>query len=100
MLNINDLPTVVKAIKPMADRVLIAIDDVETETKGGILLTSYDQETQQIGEIIAVGNSPTISVKVGEKALFGKYAGVRFEEEGLKLLFIKEADLLAIIEKD
>lgn len=98
MLNINELPPVVKAIKPICGRVLILLDEAESETKGGILLAPHDQEKSQIGTIIAVAKNPEMIAKVGDKALFGKYAGLRFEEDGVKLLFIKEAELMALLD--
>lgn len=59
------------SIKPLGDRVLVKIKDVEEKTVGGILLPSTAQTKPQGGEVIAVGEGKTlgknkvdISVKV------------------------------------
>ena len=58
------------------------------------------KEKPQIAEVIAVGNDEDLQkiVKVGDKVLFGKYAGTEIEFEGEKLLILSKSDLLAIVE--
>tara|TARA_B110000908_G_scaffold156470_1_gene195671 strand:- start:927 stop:1205 length:279 start_codon:yes stop_codon:yes gene_type:complete len=87
-------------IKPLADRVLIEPSAAETTTISGIIIPDTAQEKPQKGIVIAVGNGTKdieMTVKVGDKVLYGKYAGTELKLEGNDYLIMKESDLLAII---
>jgi len=79
----------------------VKLSTLENEkTIGGIIIPDTAKEKPQIAEVIAVGNDEDLQkiVKVGDKVLFGKYAGTEIELEGEKLLILSKSDLLAIVE--
>jgi len=87
-------------IQPLHDRVLLKPDPVSEKTASGIILPDTAKEKQQHGEVIAVGNGKKdepMTVKVGDKALYGKYSGIEVEIEGNKYLIMKESDIFAIL---
>jgi chaperonin GroES len=87
-------------IKPLADRVLIKPSPAETKTASGIIIPDTAQEKPQKGKVIAVGNGTKenpITVKVGDKILYGKYSGTELKYESVDYLIMKESDILAII---
>lgn len=92
-------------IRPLHDRVVIRRVEEETKTAGGILLPGSAAEKPAQGEIIAVGNGQitdngvrALDVKVGDKVLFGAYAGTTVKVDGEELLIMKESDILAVLE--
>ncbi len=86
--------------KPLADRVLIEPTAAETTTASGIIIPDTAKEKPQEGTVIAVGpgkvDEPT-TVKVGDKVLYGKYAGSELKLDGKDFLIVKESDVLGII---
>ena len=87
-------------IKPLADRVLIEPAKAETTTVSGIIIPDTAQEKPQKGTVVAVGNGTKdhqMSVKIGDKVLYGKYSGTELKFEGTDFLMMRESDLLAII---
>ena len=88
-------------IRPVEDHLAVKLSTMENEkTVGGIIIPDTAKEKPQIAEVIAVGNDEDLQkiVKVGDKVLFGKYAGTEIELEGEKLLILSKSDLLAIVE--
>ncbi len=86
-------------IKPIGDRVLVKMEDVEEKTSGGIYIPQTAQEKTQIGKIVAIGDDKdAIKVKVGQKIMYDKYAGTSVKLDGEEQLIMKMADVLAIIE--
>jgi len=88
-------------IRPVEDHLAVKLSTLENEkTVGGIIIPDTAKEKPQIAEVIAVGNDEDLQkiVKVGDKVLFGKYAGTEIELEGEKLLILSKSDLLAIVE--
>lgn len=93
------------ALKPLADRVLLKVEESESKTKGGIILPDNAQEKPQQGKIIAVGKGKIMddgtvapmAVKEGDKVLFGKYSGNEVNHKGEDYLLIREEDILAIV---
>lgn len=93
------------AIKPLADRVLVKVEESENKSKGGIILPDTAQEKPQQGKIIATGKGKILEdgsvkapeVKEGDKVLFGKYSGTEIKHNGEEYLLIREEDILAII---
>ena len=88
-------------IRPVEDHLAVKLSTLENEkTIGGIIIPDTAKEKPQIAEVIAVGNDEDLQkiVKVGDKVLFGKYAGTEIELQGEKLLILSKSDLLAIVE--
>ncbi len=93
-------------IKPLGDRVVIERIEQEEVKKGGIIIPDTAKEKPQQGKVVAVGtgkvddkgNRKPIDVKVGDKVLFGKYAGTEVEVDGKEYLIMSQDDILAIIE--
>ena len=86
--------------KPLADRVLVEPIAAETKTASGIIIPVTAKEKPQEGTVVAVGNGKKdepLTVKVGDKVLYGKYSGAELKLEGKDYLIIREADLLGII---
>ena len=87
-------------IKPLADRVLVAPAAAETQTASGIFIPDTAKEKPQKGTVVAVGNGKTdytMTVKLGDTVLYGKYAGTELKFEGKDYLIMREEDILAII---
>lgn len=87
-------------IKPLADRVLIDPKEAETKTASGIFIPDTVKERPQEGTVIAVGpgkNDEPMEVKVGDKVIFGKYAGTEVTVGDESYLMVKQSDILAII---
>ena len=94
------------AIRPLHDRVLVRRIEDETTTPGGIVIPDSAKEKPAQGEIIAAGNGKVLEsgdvraldVKVGDKVLFGKYAGTEVKVDGEELLVMKEDDIVGVME--
>jgi len=87
-------------IKPLSDRVLVEPMAAETQTTSGIFITNTAKEKPQKGTVVAVGNGTkdhSMTVKVGDTVLYGKYAGTDLKFEGKDYLIMREDDILAII---
>lgn len=87
-------------IKPLADRVVVLPSPAETKTASGIIIPDTAKEKPQEGTIVAVGTGKVdepLTVKVGDKILYGKYAGTELKWEGKDYLIMREADVLAIV---
>jgi chaperonin GroES len=94
-------------IKPLSDRVVIRQVEEQQESAGGILLPGSAKEKQNIGEVLAVGpgkasdsgNVVAMTVKVGDKVMFGQYSGQEVkDDQGETLLVMREDDIIAIID--
>ena len=77
----------------------------EKETKGGILLPQAAQEKSQLATVVAVGTGENtdgkqvgMQVKVGDKVLYGKYAGTEITIDEKKYVVVRQLDILAVIE--
>ena len=87
-------------IKPLADRVLVEPLEAETKTASGIIIPDSAKEKPQQGVVIAVGagkKDEPMTVKVGDKVLYGKYSGNEISVDGQKYLIMHESDIFAII---
>jgi chaperonin GroES len=93
-------------IRPLNDRVIVQRIAEEEVTKGGIIIPDSAKEKPQEGKVVAVGNGKVLEngtklpmdVKVGDKILFGKYAGTEIKIEGEEFLMMREDDILGVIE--
>ena len=86
--------------KPLADRVLVEPAPAETKTASGLIIPDTAKEKPQEGVVVAVGNGKKdepLIVKVGDKVLYGKYAGQELKLDGKDYLIIRESDLLGIL---
>ena len=68
-------------IKPVADRILIKMEEGEETTKSGIILSASAKEKPQIAKVIV-----------------SKYSGTEVKYEGEEYLIVKQSDILAIVE--
>ncbi|WP_338376333.1 co-chaperone GroES [uncultured Flavobacterium sp.] len=87
-------------IKPLSDRVVIEPMAAETTTASGLIIPDTAKEKPQKGTVVAVGNGKkdhTMTVKVGDTVLYGKYAGTELKYEGIDYLIMKEEEIYAII---
>ncbi|MGD0658458.1 MAG: co-chaperone GroES [Syntrophorhabdales bacterium] len=92
-------------VKPLYDRLVVKRLEEEEKTKGGIIIPDAAKEKPQEGRVIAVGDGKVLengqkaplSVKVGDKILFGKYSGTEIKIDGDEHLILREDDVLAII---
>lgn len=93
-------------IRPLNDRVLVVRVDEEQKTAGGIIIPDTAKEKPQEGQIIAAGpgkigddgKRTPLNVKEGEKILFSKYAGTEIKIDGIEHIFMKEDDILGVLE--
>lgn len=92
-------------VKPLHDRIIVKrIEEKETK-KGSIIIPDTAKEKPQEGEVMAVGNGKIledgkrqpIEVKVGDRILFGKYAGTDVKIDDDEYLIMREDDVLGII---
>lgn len=92
-------------LNPLADRVIVKASEAEEKTKGGIILPDTAKEKPIEGTVVAVGpgrisdDGKTIpmTVKVGDKVLYGKYSGTEVTVDGEEYLIMRESDIFAII---
>lgn len=87
-------------IKPLADRVVVEPKAIEQKTAGGLIIPDTNKEKPLEGIVLAVGAGTkeiAMEVKVGDKVLYGKYAGTEVTVDGTELLIMRQADILATI---
>ena len=87
------------------DRVVIKSCEVEETTKSGLILTGNAKEKPQMAEVIAVGpggvvdgKDVTMSVNVGDKVIYSKYAGNEVKLDGEEYIIVRQSDILAVVE--
>lgn len=93
-------------IRPLQDRVIVKRLEEEEKTKGGIIIPDTAKEKPMEGKVVAVGKGKVLEggkvfpldVKVGDRVLFGKYAGTEVKLEGEEHVIMREEDILGIIE--
>ena len=92
-------------LKPLADRVIIKMVEVEETTKGGIILTGSAKEKPEVAEVLAVGpggmvdgKEVTMTVKVGDKVITSKYSGTEVKVDDEEYTVVRQSDILAIVE--
>ena len=94
-------------LRPLHDRVIVKRIESETKTASGIVIPDAAAEKPDQGEVLAVGPGKqdedgdriALTVKVGDRVLFGKYSGQTVKMNGDELLVMKEDDLFAVVEK-
>ena len=92
-------------LRPLGDRIIIEIVEVEEKTAFGIVLPDSAKEKPQTGKVVAVGTGRVLDngtrveldVKEGDEILFSKFAGTEVKYEGVEYLILRESDVLAVI---
>ncbi len=92
-------------IKPLADRVVVQMQEAEETTKSGIILSAASQEKPSVAKVVAVGKGGVVDghevvmeLKVGDKVLLSKYAGTEVKLDGQEYTIVRQSDVLAIVE--
>ena len=93
-------------IKPLQDRILVRRLDSEEEMRGGIVIPDTAKEKSQEGEVVSAGDGKVLdngqkqemTVKVGDRILFGKYGGTEVTIDDEELLIMREDEVLGILE--
>ena len=93
-------------IKPLNDRVLVLRENEEQKSAGGIIIPDTAKEKPQRGKVVAVGAGKVdkdgkripLEVKAGDRILFGKYAGTEIKIDNVEHVFMREEDILSILE--
>ena len=95
------------SIRPIGDRIAVKPVAVEEKTKSGIVLPGSAQERPHQGEVVAVGSGYVsqatgqripLEVKVGDKVVYGKHAGIDVKFDGEELILLTEQDILVVVE--
>lgn len=92
-------------IKPLSDRVVVKLVEMEETTKTGIILPGSAKEKPQIAEVVAVGPGGMVdgekvemTVKVGDRVVTSKYAGTEIKCDGVEYNIVRIGDILAVVE--
>jgi chaperonin GroES len=93
------------AIKPIGDKLLVELVVEDEQKVGTIIVPDTAKEKPQIARVIAAGEGKKdgkelipMTVKVGDKVLFGKYSGTEIKYQGIEYLLLSESDILAIVD--
>ncbi|MBI5579968.1 MAG: co-chaperone GroES [Deltaproteobacteria bacterium] len=93
-------------IRPMNDRILVVRVEEEKKTAGGIIIPDTAKEKPQEGKVVAAGPGKVaddgkripMELKKGDRVLFAKYAGSEIKVDGVEHIFMREDDILGILE--
>ena len=92
-------------LKPLLDRVVVKLVEMEETTKTGIILPGTAKEKPQVAEVVAVGPGGIVdgekvemTVKVGDRVITSKYAGTEIKCDGVEYNIVRIGDVLAIVE--
>ena len=94
------------SIRPLQDRVVVRRTEEETKSAGGIVIPDSAAEKPSQGEVVAVGPGKKldngavqeVDLRVGDKVLFGQYAGSTVKLEGEELLIMNESEVFGVVE--
>ncbi|WP_176081815.1 co-chaperone GroES [Paraburkholderia tropica] len=94
------------SLRPLHDRVIVKRLDQETKTASGIVIPDSAAEKPDQGEVLAVGPGRRDNdgrriapdLNVGDRVLFGKYAGQTVKVDGNELLVLREEDIVAVVQ--
>ena len=92
-------------IRPLQDRIIVKRLEEEEKTAGGIIIPDAAKEKPMQGEVMAAGKGKVnengkvnpLDVKVGDKILFGKYAGTEVKIDGEDYLIMREDDVSGVL---
>lgn len=92
-------------IKPLADRVVIKMEQAQETTKSGIVLAAAAKEKPQVASVVAVGpgglvdgKEVTMYVKVGDRVITSKYSGTEVKFDNEEYTILRQGDILAVVE--
>jgi chaperonin GroES len=93
-------------VKPLYDRVLVRRVEEKEQKRGGIIIPDTAKEKPMEGKVIAVGSGrvekdgkkTALEVKVGDRILFGKYAGTEIKIDDEEHVILREDEILGILE--
>lgn len=93
-------------IRPLHDRVVLKRADRDQRSQGGILIPDNAAEKPTEGRVVAVGQGKVLdngevrpmSLKVGDRVLFGKYSGTEVKLDGEELIVAREEDIMAVLD--
>ena len=92
-------------LKPLSDRVVVKMVELEETTKSGIILTGSAKEKPVVSEVVAVGpggvvdgKEVTMYVEVGDKVVISNYAGTEVKLDGEEYKIVRQNDILAVVE--
>lgn len=92
-------------LKPLSDRVVVKMVEMEETTKSGIILPGTAKEKPQVAEVVAVGPGATkdgalvpMTVKVGDKVITSKYSGTEVKLGNDEYVIVRQDDILATID--
>ena len=94
----------ISSIKPLRDGLIVKRDEIQHTTASGIVIPGSAQEAPQWGIVIMAGPGKTttdgqqisLTVAVGDKVIFGQYAGTKFKHNDVEYLFMREDDVLGV----
>ena len=89
------------SIQPLYDRVLVKRLESEQMSAGGIIIPDTAQEKTQMGAVVAAGHGKlmndgsmrALTIKAGDKVVFGKYSGTEITIEGKEYLIMRQDDI-------
>ena len=91
--------------RPLADRVVVKMTELEETTQSGIILAAASKEKPQVAEVLAVGPGGIVDgkevemyVKVGDKVITSKYAGTEVKLNKEEYIIVRQSDILAVVE--
>ena len=92
-------------LKPLADRVVVKLAEVEEKTKSGLILTGSAKEKPEFAVVVAVGPGGMVdgkevkmTVKKGDRVITSKYSGTEVKMDGQEYNIVRQSDILAIVE--
>ena len=92
-------------LKPLADRVVVKLEEAEEKTKSGLILTGSAKEKPEVAVVVAVGPGGVVdgkevkmTVKKGDRVITSKYSGTEVKMDGQEYNIVRQADILAIVE--
>ena len=93
-------------VRPLFDRILVKRSEEATKSSGGLFLPETAKDKPAEGEVLAVGGGKLLDdggvselmVKVGDRVVFGKYAGTEIKLDGQERLILREEDILGVLE--
>ncbi len=92
-------------LKPLSDHVIVLPLEQESCTKAGIFIPETAKEKSHRGKVLAVGEGcyedgklVPMAVKIDDEVLYKEYAGDEFKLDGEKVMILKQADIIAIVE--
>ena len=92
-------------LKPLADKVVVKLVEIEETTNSGIILASASQEKPQVAEVVEVGpggivdgKEVVMTVKKGDRVITSKYSGTEVKLGDTEYIIVKQSDILAIVE--